>query len=298
MKLVTPQPDAKSLHHAFVLYFGRPTNYTARANFIMIEQILARIFVNQWAVILLTSVVLLALAEFGYRFGAASRRKNPDNAQSHSGSVQGAVLGLLGLLLGFSFAMAVGRFDARRALVVQEANSISTTWLRTDFLPGPYKNQVRDLLIRYAHLKLDGFDAANDRDELARTANEIAEIHTQLWQNASDASVERNTPVLATFITSLNETIDLDSLRKSALRNHVPGAVWLLLFLVAGCGAWASGYGSGSGGVRSFFNQFLFPLLIAVVITLISDIDRAHKGLIGMNRAPLEELVESMKPVL
>lgn len=262
----------------------------------MIEPILARIFINQWAVLLLTSVILLVLAEVGYRFGAFSRKKNPEAAQGHSGSVQGAVLGLLGLLLGFSFAMAVGRFDARRALVVEEANFIGTTWLRTDFLPGPYKGQVRDLLVRYTQLKVEAFDSSSDNEELERSRDEIAEIHQQLWQNAADASVERNTPVLATFITSLNETLDLDSLRKAALRNHVPGAVWLLLLLVAGCGAWASGYGSGTVGVRSTFNQFLFPLLIAVVITLIADIDRTHKGLIGMNRAPLVDVLESMQP--
>lgn len=264
----------------------------------MIEQILSQIFVNPWAVILLNSVVLLVLAEFGYRFGAFSRRKNPATAQGHSVSVQGAILGLLGLLLGFSFAMAVGRFDSHRALVVQEANSIGTTWLRTDFLPGPYKGQVRELLIHYTQLKITDFDSTNDGEELAPADKQKAEIHTKLWQNASDASVERNTPVLATFITSLNETIELDSLRKAALRNHVPVAVWLLLLLVAGCGAWASGYGSGTGGSRSIFNQFLFPLLIAVVITLIADIDRAHKGIIGMSCVPLEELLQSMKPAL
>ncbi len=264
----------------------------------MIEHLLVRIFVNQWAVILITSAVLLALAELGFRIGAFSRRKNPEAAQGQSGSIQGAVLGLLGLLLGFSFAMAVGRYDARRTLVVQEANSIGSTWLRTDFLPGPYKGQIRDLLVRYTQLKLDTFESTNGSEEFARASKEIGDIHTQLWQNASDASVERNTPVLATFITSLNETIDLDALRKAALRNHVPGAVWLLLLLVAGCGAWASGYGSGTSGQRSIFNQLIFPLLIAVVITLIADIDRAHKGLIGMSRLPLEEQLQAMKPPL
>lgn len=262
----------------------------------MIDQILGKVFVNQWVVVLLISIVLLVLAETGYRIGEFSRRRNREAAQGHSGSVQGAVLGLLGLLLGFTFAMAAGRFDTRRSLVVQEANSIGTTWLRTDFLPGPYKDQVRGLLIRYTQLKIAGFDASNDSDELARSEKEIAGIHTQLWQNAGDAATERNTPVLATFITSLNETIDLDALRKAALRSHVPGAVWLLLLLVAGCGAWSSGYGCGTVGVRSVFNQFMFPVLIAVVITLISDIDRAHKGVIGMSAVPLEELLESMKP--
>src|SRR5690606_30881731 len=123
------------------------------------------------------------------------------------------------------------------------ANSIGTTWLRTDFLPGPYKGEVRDLLIRYTKLKLAAFDAGSDKDELARTQKVISEIHAAMWRNASDAAAERNTPILASFITTLNETIDLDSTRKAALGNPVPGAVWLLLLLVAGCGAWASGYG-------------------------------------------------------
>ncbi len=262
----------------------------------MIEQILGKIFVNQWAVILFTSGVLLILAELGCRLGAFSRRKDPDGAQSHSGNVQGAVLGLLGLLLGFSFAMAVGRFDARRALVAQEANSIGTTYLRTDFLPGPYKGEIRDLLVRYIQIKLANFDASSDSEQIARSGKEIAEIHTKLWQNASDASVERNTPVLATFITSLNETMDFHALRNAALRNHVPGAVWLLLLLVASCGACASGYGSGVSGQRSIFNQLIFPLLIAVDITHIADNDRAHKGLIWMSRVPLEELYQSIQP--
>ena len=90
--------------------------------------------------------------------------------------------------------------------------------------------------------------------------------------------------------------IDLDATRKAALRNHVPGAVWLLLLLVSGCGAWASGYGSGAGGLRSAFNQWVFPLLIGVVITLIADVDRPHQGLIGVDQQPMQDLFDSMQP--
>ena len=100
----------------------------------------------------------------------------------------------------------------------------------------------------------------------------------------------------ATFITTLNETIDLQASRLAASRNHVPDAVWLLLMIVAGCGAWASGYGSGTVGHRSVFSQGVFPLLIAVVITLIADIDRPLRGMIGVSQKPLEELLESMNP--
>ena len=76
----------------------------------------------------------------------------------------------------------------------------------------------------------------------------------------------------------------------------MPGAVWLLLLLVSGCGAWASGYGSGTGGQRFAFNQWVFPLLIGVVITLISDVDRPHQGLIGVSQQPMLDLLESMEP--
>jgi hypothetical protein len=262
----------------------------------MIDQALAKIFFNQWVVLLFISAMLLLLGEISYRLGRAIHRRNPGASQGHGSSAQGAVLGLLGLLLGFSFAMAVGRFDARRALVVEEANSIGTTWLRTDFLAAPFKNEIRELLIEYTDIKLAAFDQEKTPTAAMASKEKIARIHDELWKSASFAVAERNTPVVATFITSLNETIDLDANRRAALHNHVPGAVWLLLFTVAGCGVWASCHGCGTAGHRSVFNQVLFPILIAVVITLISDIDRAHKGLIGLNHEPFEALLESMKP--
>jgi hypothetical protein len=262
----------------------------------MLEELLSNIFVNQWAVFGIVTLLLLALAEAGCRFGLASWRRSPDAAAGHSGSVQGAVLGLLGLLLGFSFAMAVGRYDVRRALVVDEANSIGTTWLRADFLPAPQQQAVKDLLRRYTRVKLEDGRAATTLEATTRSQAEIARIHNALWTSANASAAAQPTPVIVSFITTLNETIDLDSSRKAALRNHVPGAVWLLLLVVSGCGAWASGYGSGTSGLRSTFNQWIFPLLIGVVITLIADVDRPRQGLIGVSQQPLQELYQSMQP--
>jgi len=261
----------------------------------MLEQLLSNIFVNQWAVFGIVTLLLLALAEAGCRIGLASRRRNPD-AAGHSGSVQGAVLGLLGLLLGFSFAMAVGRYDARRAFVVDEANSIGTTWLRADFLPDPHQKEVKDLLKRYTHIKLENGKAGTTGEATSQSLAEIAKIHQALWSHAEASAREKPSPVTVSFITTLNEMIDLDASRKAALRSHVPGAVWLLLMVVSGCGAWASGYGSGTGGLRSAFNQWVFPLLIGIVITLISDIDRPHQGLIGVSQQPMQDVMDSMQP--
>lgn len=262
----------------------------------MIEEFLANVFVNQWAVLGVVSLLLLTLAEAGCRFGLASRQRNPDGAGGHSGSVLGAVLGLLGLLLGFSFAMAVGRYDVRRAVVVDEANAIGTTWLRADFLPAPHQQEVKELLKRYTRLKLQDSKATTARKATTRSQAEIAEIHQALWSHADAAVTEKPSPVTMSFVTTLNETIDLDASHKAAMRNHVPGGVWLLLLVVAGCGAWASGFSSGSDGLRSSFNRAVFPILIAVVITLIADMDRPQKGLIGVSQEPMEDLLESMQP--
>jgi len=262
----------------------------------MLEKALSILFANQWAVFGIVTLWLLVLADAGYRFGLASRRQNPNAAEHQGGSVQGSVLGLLGLLLGFSFAMAVGRYDLRRSLVVDEANSIGTTWLRADFLSAPHKQEVKDLLKRYTRLKLADSGVATTREATTRSRAEIAAILNALWAHAEAAAAEKPTPVTVSFVTTLNETIDLDSSHNAALRNHVPGAVWLLLMLVAGCGAWASGYGSGTGGMRFAFSQWVFPLMIGVVITLIADIDRPQQGLINVNQQPLEDLLENMQP--
>jgi hypothetical protein len=262
----------------------------------MIEEILPKIFFSQWIVLIVVSLFLLALAEAGYRIGYSLHCKDEEAAGGQSGSVQGAVLGLLGLLLGFTFAMAAARLEDRRGLLVSEANSIGTTWLRADFLQEPHKQEVKKLLIRYTQIKVDFFQAKSDREALRNSAGEIAQIHTQLWNHSTAAAAASPTPITASFITTLNETIDIDATRKAAIRNQVPGAVWTLLLVLAACGAWASGYSGGTTGIRSSFNQYAFPILIAVVITLITDIAQPRKGFVSINREPLTDLLKSMKP--
>ena len=226
----------------------------------MIDDWLARIFTSQWLVFLVVTLLLLALAETGFRFGIAARGRNPDAAESHSGSVQGAVLGLLGLLLGFSFAMAVGRYEIRRSLAVDEANSIGTTWLRADFLAGQREIEVKDLLRQYTALRLEATSENLEEADFRKFVAESNKIQSALWAHAAAQAEEQPNPISASFITTLNETIDLQSTRLATRDAHVPGAVWLLLIIVSGCSARASGYASGAGGHRSAFSQIVFPL--------------------------------------
>lgn len=258
----------------------------------MLQNLLSHIFVNQWAIFAFVTIVLIITADLGYRFGVSSKKKNPDQVKNYS-AFQGAILGLLGLLLGFSFAMAVGRYETRFTLVVEEANSIGTTWLRADFLPEQHKLEVKKLLLRYTELRVKS-KGMRDKSKVSELVKESDDLQQSLWAQAVAAAKESPGPIIMGFITSLNQTIDLQSSRLAARDHHVPGGVWLLLLIVAGCGCWIGSFGGGKGGHRSSFNQIMFPLLIAIVITLISDIDQSQKGLIHVSQKPIEDLYKSM----
>jgi Protein of unknown function (DUF4239) len=264
----------------------------------MTDQILSRFFFNQWLVIGTVSALLLAATELGFHFGLRLHQTKDEARKGQIAGIQGAVLGLLALLLGFTFAMAVGRYEKRRELVLQEANAIGTTYLRASLLSETHRTDVEQLLRRYVDVRLDFYEAGSDETRQARAEKDATGIQRQLWQHAVDAGRESPSPLVASFISALNETIDLDATRLNASRAHVPGAVWLLVLAVAASGCCASGYGAGSSGVRSNFANIALPLLIAVVITLLVDLDRPHSGLIQISQQPMLDLKPGLMPHL
>jgi hypothetical protein len=260
------------------------------------EAFLAFVFANQWLVLLICGALLLALTESGFRMGVGLHEAKDDARKAQIGGVQAAVLGMLGLLLGFTFAMAVGRYESRRQLVVQEANAIGTTYLRASFLPEPHRRAVEDLLRRYVDVRLDFYAAGTDAAKAQAAEQDATRVQRELWAHAVAAGKESPSPLTATFVGALNETIDLDATRLNTLRAHVPGAVWLLLLAVAAAGCFASGYGTGAAGARSLLTTVLLPLLITFVITLVADLDRPRRGLIGISQQPLIDVREALRP--
>jgi hypothetical protein len=260
----------------------------------MLDSALRTIFASQWQVLVVAALACLAAAEVGFRVGLRCTHDEARKAQVSG--IQGAILGLLALLLGFTFAMAAGRYDDRRSLVLHEANAIGTTYLRASLLGDDQQGEVERLLRDYVAARLDFYNAGADQGKQAAAEDTTAKIQRELWSHAVAAATEAPTPVTATFITSLNETIDLDASRLFALRTHVPSAVWLLLFIVAAFGCYTCGYAAGASGARSQFPSLVVPLLIAVVIALIADLDRPRGGLIGISQQPLVNLQETLTP--
>jgi hypothetical protein len=251
-------------------------------------------FDNMWRFGICVAVALLVLAEIGYRVGLRLYATQDEARRSQIGGVQGAVLGLMGLLLGFSFSMAVSRFEARRDMVLKESNAVGTTWLRAGLLPEAQRARTKELLRRFVDIRIEYQNKSYDPVMLAEGLQKSGEVENALWVEAEAAAREAPTPITATFIVALNEMIDTSAERITTHRNRIPGAVWALLLVVSACGCLISAYGSGAQGARSGFTEVLLPLLIAVVILFIFDLLHTHQGLVSIDQQPMLDLQKSM----
>jgi len=252
---------------------------------------------NEVIIALLTFVSFLAAIEAGFRIGCrfGSGAYNEHTA-SHVNSLQNALLGLLALLMGFTFAMAISRYDVRKELVVAEANAIGTTYLRAQFLPQQQKNDISSLLQDYIKARLEFYNAGVAEERIAAANKKAQAIKNRLWKEAvTTAGKNPQSLPVSLFVQTLNEMIDDQEERQAAFENHVPESVtWLLLF-ISTVSMGFIGYMAGLTQKRQHMTTALFALLIAATLTIILDIDRPRRGLIEVSQASLVRLQTELK---
>lgn len=250
---------------------------------------------NELAVVLVVFALFLIVAEFGFRRGRAVRNSLTDPLRAQLAVLQAAMMGLLGLLLAFSFAMAESRFETRQTLVVDEANAIGTASLRAQLLPEPWRGEVQKLLRNYVDERLAYYEAGTDRKKLDDANARAKEAQKELWAQAVAAAAAAPTPITALFIASLNNVIDLHEKRDAARRNHAPGIVLYLLFFVAIVSMGLAGFGCGLGNRRAAPIILATAVLIALVILVIMDLDRPRRGIIEVNQQSMINLRASLE---
>jgi hypothetical protein len=253
--------------------------------------------VRIWVVGLLLFAVM-CLAAGGGMWVRALRRSGeaePESAggEGPTGYIVSAVLGLLALLLGFTFSLAVDRFDARRHLVIDEANAIGTTYLRAQLLPEPHRSRLSELLIRYTDNRIALAEAQRGPRQKALLARNDA-LLVDIW-SAADAGFEpiKTLDFSSTFIEGVNTIIDLDASRKAARGARVPPEVFTVLTLYMIATAGVLGYVMKGAGGR-LTTLFLLALL-TLSLMLIVDIDRPTMGGVTESQTPLETLSRSLK---
>jgi hypothetical protein len=234
----------------------------------------------------------LAFYEIGYRVGRWREERAEGEVSGPTGMIVGSILALIAFLLAVAMGMAADRFDTRRALVLQEANSIGTTLLRAEYLPASYSTQLQALLREYVPLRI-----ADDPDELETKIRRSVEIHNEAWTITKRLAAEHgDLPVVAIFIESLNETIDLNESRITAgLYARVPPTViWLLVSGVV-FGVGMVGFNAGLTGRRSAISAVVLALALSAVLALVIDLDRPGDGIIRTSQQPLIDLQNSLR---
>lgn len=242
---------------------------------------------------------MLILLDVGRRIGAKRLASDPEGARAGTGTVEGAVFALLGLLIAFTFSSAASRFDARRDLIVQETNAIGTAWLRLDLLPASAQPAIRESFRRYVDSRLETYrklpDLAAARAELARSI----ELQGQIWTQAVAAGRLEGAPPPATMLLlpALNEMIDITTTRLIATRTHPPVIIFAMLFGLALASALLAGYGMAGGQSRNWLHTIGFAVVMAVAVYVILDIEFPRLGLIRVDAfdQALVELRASMK---
>jgi hypothetical protein len=237
----------------------------------------------------------LIVLEIGFRVGLRQRPRSDELGKSHVNALQAALLGLLALLLGFNFAMAAARFDARKNLIEEEVNAIETAYLRAQLLPSPQRQQADDLIRSYVDARLEFMRAGNDQAQLQKSYLDGSRIARQLWDMSSAmVAQDQSGGPKPMFISSLNDLINVNEKRRAALDNHVPELVIYLLFTVAVGAMGFIAYGYGLTGRRRHGTTAFYAVLIALVLTTILDLDQPRSGLIRVSEDSLVHLKGSL----
>jgi hypothetical protein len=222
---------------------------------------------------------LLLCIEAGRRLGL---RWSSRDGGAHGGTaaLDSAVFALFGLLIAFTFSGAASRFDARRDLIVQEANAIGTAWLRVDLLPGADQPAMRDGFRRYVDSRLAAYRQVSDPVAFKVALDRSAALQNDIWKRAIAATQEAGAaPAIGTqLLPAINDMIDITTTRAMATQMHPPGIVYVLLLGLAFASALLAGYGVGEAHARHWLHSSIFAAILTITLYVIVDFEHPRMG--------------------
>lgn len=224
---------------------------------------------------------MLLCSEIGYRI---ARNYAGKSTQEGLNLFQGAIFALLGLLLGFAFAGSTARLEARRDLIVREANAINTAYLRIDVLPAAHQSEMRGLFHAYLAARLHAYDELDAGHQFEAAMTAASQLQRQIWTKALAATGQDNA-ARTLFLRPLNDMIGVTAERAVALQTGLPGLILVLLLGIALLTSLLAGYGMAKSGSRHLFHAAIYAAAVSLTIYVVLDLDSPRRGLIRLDAA-------------
>jgi len=226
---------------------------------------------------------MLALLEAGRRLGR-QRQLGDTTAATGLGVVDGAVFGLMGLLIAFTFSGAAARFDARRALIVEEANDIGTAWLRIDLLPDSLQPPIRETFRQYLDARLAAYRAIPDMQKVNAELARATALQGEIWSLSVAAARQVPGPTAGMLLLpALNAMFDIATTRTMAAKTHPPMVIFGLLAALALACSLMAGYGMAGSATRSWVHILGFAVILTITVYVIMDLEYPRLGLIRVD---------------
>jgi hypothetical protein len=209
------------------------------------------------------------------------------------GIIMAAILSLLGLIIGFSFSMAITRYDQRKTLEEAEANAIGTEYVRVDFLPAADVTKVRSLLRSYLDQRIL-FYKTRDALQLRQIDESTTQLETDLWSAVRTPAAAQPTCLVTIVVTGMNDVLNSKASTQAAWWNRIPNAAWGLMATIAVCCNLLIGYGARRGPAKTVL-LFVLPLIVSISFSLIADIDSPRGGIVRVQAQSLTKLSQSLR---
>ncbi len=246
---------------------------------------------NPWLTAGLVTVLMSIAWSLGWRSGRAIRVRGETAPDT---KLDDAALALLGLLLAFTFSIALTKYERRREAVVTDSNAIGDFYTCATLIPEPVRSRLQDAIREYTRLRVElGNSPSLTREEMARTLARFDAMHGRMTELVGQA-ITAGTPIALSLTNTLNDVTSSQASRLAALRDRIPAAAVLLLAVTSGLAAGLVGREQGAAARASLAATAVFIVIVAMTVYVTLDLNHPTRGFIRISQEPMERLLASM----
>ena len=250
-------------------------------------------------VVLILFVAIIITHWIGFKVYKIQAKKDPSKLSKGFGPIEGSLLGLMALLLSFTFGMSASRYDARRQVIIEEANDIGTAILRCDMYPDSIRKILRTDFKEYVNARIEYYNTGTDTAKLSSSLKKTTLMSGRIWKTVMIESQNKDNYLRSQqMIPALNDMIDIVTTRDATKNATIPNSIVWLLFMLIITVSFIVGYSSASNNKKMKpFVVYGFALMTALTVYLILDLDRPRRGIVTTDAAhekilELRELLE------